>query len=209
MRTPLQEGETLIYETQAHWITIFTAILMLLLSIFLIIMAFFKTSGDFLGKIARGGTCIFVMGAAVYFIYKEICRKHDILGVTDRRLIIEEGFTNLISHESRLDQIHGISIVRPIWGRILNYGDLIIQNTGETRESIYHNRHSPKKLVEIISTGREEWVKKNPPIIPNDDESVGRQGSVEQTKECPFCAEPIKLKAIVCKHCGRDLPQDS
>ena len=27
------------------------------------------------------------------------------------------------------------------------------------------------------------------------------------TRECPFCAEIIKARAIVCKHCGKDLPE--
>jgi predicted RNA-binding Zn-ribbon protein involved in translation (DUF1610 family) len=26
------------------------------------------------------------------------------------------------------------------------------------------------------------------------------------TKECPFCTEIIKARAVVCKHCGKDLP---
>jgi hypothetical protein len=29
---------------------------------------------------------------------------------------------------------------------------------------------------------------------------------VVSTRSCPFCAEQIQLAAIVCKHCGRDLP---
>jgi len=27
------------------------------------------------------------------------------------------------------------------------------------------------------------------------------------TKECPFCTEIIKARAVVCKHCGKDLPE--
>lgn len=37
---------------------------------------------------------------------------------------------------------------------------------------------------------------------------AGERGSTDDLRKCPFCAELIKKKAIVCKHCKTDLPEN-
>jgi len=49
-------------------------------------------------------------------------------------------------------------------------------------------------------------------VFENDLIKAKVEGSIElihkrnYTKECPFCAEIVKARAVVCKHCGKDLP---
>src|SRR3972149_4629275 len=33
------------------------------------------------------------------------------------------------------------------------------------------------------------------------------QLAVRGLRKCPFCAEEVKAEAVVCKHCGKDLPK--
>ena len=52
---------------------------------------------------------------------------------------------------------------------------------------------SPLMIIIILVLSKKE----------GSPESLAAQGS----KKCPFCAEEIKAEAVVCKHCGKDLPE--
>ena len=52
---------------------------------------------------------------------------------------------------------------------------------------------SQKTLIPRLSPTA---LKMNPPLASADH---------SETRDCPFCAEPVKAKAVLCKHCGKDL----
>jgi len=62
---------------------------------------------------------------------------------------------------------------------------------------------SPLIMGMIVAT-----LPMNEPAERHHAASTGRITVISDKTECPHCAEEVKVKAMVCKHCGRDIGDD-
>jgi uncharacterized membrane protein YdbT with pleckstrin-like domain len=62
--------------------------------------------------------------------------------ITNRRIIIKEGFIARSTFEMNLSKIESVNVDQTVSGRILNYGSITIIGTGGTKES-FHNISRP------------------------------------------------------------------
>ena len=62
--------------------------------------------------------------------------------ITNRRIIIKEGFIARSTFEMNLSKIESVNVDQTVIGRILNYGSITIIGTGGTKES-FHNISKP------------------------------------------------------------------
>jgi uncharacterized membrane protein YdbT with pleckstrin-like domain len=62
--------------------------------------------------------------------------------ITNRRIVIKEGFIARRTFEMNLSKIETVNVDQTVMGRILNYGSITIIGTGGTKET-FHNIARP------------------------------------------------------------------
>ena len=157
------------------------------------------------GQLARN-FFMFLLGAVVfaglYLWYAIAERRVDIWVVTNLRVIDESGIITHQIKESPLDKINNVQYRQTFAGRMLDFGDVEIQTAAEQGATINQFVSHPKLLHDtvVIMQGKLKDTEN-----AKDRCRYEHAPQSDDETECPFCAEVVKKKAKVCKHCGRDM----
>ena len=78
----------------------------------------------------------FWLAAAVTFASAWFRRWTTEIDVTNRRVVWKKGFINRHTVEMNMDKVESVDVNQSIMGRLLDYGDITVNGTGETLETI-------------------------------------------------------------------------
>jgi membrane protein YdbS with pleckstrin-like domain len=130
----LAPDETIEFETRPHWRALFAPIVVLLATIFGMVFLYFWIDQNWFGGTAMrwivlgGGIAILVLWAVVPFL-RWLTTEYTF---TDRRIIVRAGIITRTGKDMPLAKVNNVSFSVPMMGRVLNYGELVIQSAGET-----------------------------------------------------------------------------
>jgi uncharacterized membrane protein YdbT with pleckstrin-like domain len=123
----LQEGERVLYVATISRVLYVPAFLMWAVAGVLIFLVS-----------APPGIRVFVVIAAVLifgigvvsFLRAWFYRMTTEIAVTDRRVIYKRGLVRRYTVEMHMDKVESVDVDQSIWGRLLNYGDVMVHGTG-------------------------------------------------------------------------------
>jgi hypothetical protein len=96
---------------------------------------------------------VFLVAAAVYFLYRAVQAMSTTLKVTTERTIAISGILSKSTNEVQHDDVRNIKCARNLLERLLNYGDIALSSSGQDdMEIVLHDIPDPEGIVGIIRT---------------------------------------------------------
>lgn len=138
----IQPGEALLYRAPLHWVVYLPGIVLAALGI--AVLGYGAATGqgapgsahDILDVALLGLGALGILIAVVSLLGAFIRRTSTEIAVTSRRVIYKTGIVRRITSEISVDKIETVLVDQGIWGRILNFGTIVIRGTGGGLEPV-------------------------------------------------------------------------
>jgi uncharacterized membrane protein YdbT with pleckstrin-like domain len=142
----LVPGERVIFRAAPHWASFISPSIPFIFALILIAMSLRSPSLSYLSCI---GLVFIVMGLGeaarvglTYFTTE--------FALTDRRIIAKTGLLRRRSLEILLSKVESIQVSQPLFGRVLDYGTIVVVGTGGTHQSFRFISH-PHELRKRVN----------------------------------------------------------
>lgn len=194
MRTNVWTDESIIYQTNQHWM-INDKNLSLTMLLWLASLFFFLKAPNLFLKIAPAIIIINVL-AGLVIAWFEIGRRYNIWVVTNKRIIDEWGVLTRGYKELAIDKINNIAYEQSILGRMLNFGTVSIQTAASQGTIAYRMIKEPRDLVGTI-TNTIERSKLQPGGVSGKTEVTESQNKASENPSAAVvpdaASEPVDL----------------
>lgn len=137
----LMADEKILYSTHPHWIVFYAPILWLLVCIFVPIINSFSAEanlvifGNTLGGWIVRFAFLMMAFSAISSLIKYLATEYV---MTNRRMIVKTGLIRRNSFEIFLNRIESIQVDQSVFGRIMDYGTIVIGGVGGSKDTFFY-----------------------------------------------------------------------
>ena len=149
----LQPGEEILYRAHVTRLTLapIAAVGVIALVIAAVIWSQFQSLPGALAALAVAAV------AGLVYLWKDFVRRANDYVLTNHRLIQESGVLSRRSIDSRLDKVNNVEYRQPLWGRLLNYGDVEIDTASDAGVAVFRNISHPLQFRNTILAAAEQY----------------------------------------------------
>lgn len=152
MKEHLQTGEEIVYVARASRITLVPHILLMIVFAAVGLSLYYTTSSFAALVIAFA---LFTI-TALSLLQRVVILASNRYVLTDRRVIKQTGIINRSSVDTYLDKINNVEHRQTLWGRILNYGDVVIDTASETGTTTFPMIARPLDFKRVVLTASQD-----------------------------------------------------
>jgi uncharacterized membrane protein YdbT with pleckstrin-like domain len=146
----LQPGETVLFASTIHWLTYVPGAALVLVGLVAVLETYNGSAGPAVRDIVWGIALVCV-AAGLLAVFRAWFRRWTTeIAVTDRRIIYKRGFIRRYTIEMHMDKVESVDVDQSVFGRIFDYGDVVVRGTGTGFEPL-HMIEAPIKLRNAVT----------------------------------------------------------